>query len=90
MLGRSGGYIPESAAQQHIMRPFISAIAYLHARASDYSPESNLFGTMCPHLQLGSSHEDIVASQPLFRAWLVRKTEQHCLAVWRESNLWKS
>ena len=65
MLGRSGGYIPESAAQQHIMRPFISAIAYLHARASDYSPGTNLFGTMCPHLQLSSSHKDIVASQPL-------------------------
>jgi hypothetical protein len=34
MLGRSGGYIPESAAQQHIMRPFMHAIAYLHAQAS--------------------------------------------------------
>ena len=64
MLGRSGGYIPESAAQQRIMRPFIDAIAYLHAQASTCSLGNSLFGTMCPHLHLSSSHEDMMALQP--------------------------
>ena len=37
LLGTCGGYLPEPAALQQVMRPSVSAIAYLHAQASPHN-----------------------------------------------------
>ena len=41
LLGTQGGYLPEHTAQQQIMRPLASAVAYLHAQACRQRPTYN-------------------------------------------------
>ena len=58
LLAMHGGYLPERAAQQQVMQPVVSSIAYLHAQACQHYLAQN---PHCPqHISTIPQSQDTV------------------------------